>query len=69
MNPNILFVLLTIGAPQPELVNEETWTAEFSSRETCQTAGKEVAEHFQFKDPAPAKQNWSQRVDWICVEK
>jgi hypothetical protein len=56
-------------APQPENVSEVTWTAEFSSRKTCQEAGKEIADHFNYKDPASPKARLSQFVNWICVEK
>jgi len=69
MGPNILFVLLTIATSQPENASEVTWTAEFSSRETCQAAGKRVTEHFSYKDPPHVKTDLSQFVNWICVEK
>jgi hypothetical protein len=61
MDAFVLMALLMTGTPRPA-----TWTAEFTSKERCEAAGKAL---LQFGEPRSQSNPWPGRVQYVCVPK
>jgi hypothetical protein len=60
----ILFALLVISLPTP--TNRVTWTAEFSSQQSCEAAGSALERKF---NSTPGNARFVAEVDYVCIKK
>jgi hypothetical protein len=67
MEPHILFALLLVGPVEPMPVHgrEVTWTAEFSSQQSCEAAGSALGRKFNRTPPS----SFVVAVDYVCLKK
>jgi hypothetical protein len=63
----ILFALLAISVPTP--TNRVTWTAEFSSQQSCEAAGSALAGKFNSTPGMERTSRFVAEVDYVCIKK
>jgi hypothetical protein len=61
----ILFALLVISVPTP--TNRVTWTAEFSSQQSCEAAGSALER--KFNSTPGMEHRFVAVVDYVCIKK
>jgi hypothetical protein len=64
----ILFALLVISVPtpMPTPTDRVTWTAEFSSEQSCEAAGSALAGKF---NSTPGSARFVAELDYVCIKK
>jgi hypothetical protein len=69
MEPHILFALLLIGPVEPTPVHgrKVTWSAEFSSQQSCEAAGSALGR--KFNTTPTMQQRFVAVVDYVCIKK
>jgi hypothetical protein len=68
MEPHILFALLLIGPVEPTPVHGRvTWSAEFTSQQSCEAAGAALGRKFNARPLTVPP--FAAVVDYVCVKK
>ena len=69
MEPYILFALLRIEPVEPKPVRhrEVTWTAEFTSQQSCEAAGSALER--KFNTTPRSQQRFAAVLYYVCIKK